>query len=378
MRWQVVALTLALVTNARAEELTAEEAAVQIHGFVSQGALLSSDNNFLAESERGSLEFTEAGIALSKQLDPRLRVGFQLFARDLGPTGNYSAKLDWFNLDYRWRDWLGIRAGRTKLPFGLYNEFVDVDAAYAAVLLPQSVYSITSRDFLLAQTGVELYGYYRLGERAGALDYRAYLGSIYLSIPSTPEVQVVDIDVPYVAGGRLIWETPLDGVRIGGSLLTGQIDGDFIQFGMPVQLLIRQKNVLGSIEYTADSLVFSAEYGRGFSNNKLTVPLMPDANAKAKTTSEFGYLMATYRLTSWLQPAAYYSLHYPNKDKREGPAGRQHDAALSLRFDITPNWILKLEGHHMRGTASLQSTLNDPTSLVNRWYLLAAKTTVYF
>ena len=42
--------------------------------------------------------------------------------------GNYDVKLDWFYLDYHFSDAFGIRAGRTKLPFGLYNEFADVDA----------------------------------------------------------------------------------------------------------------------------------------------------------------------------------------------------------------------------------------------------------
>ncbi len=376
MRWLLIVVTSwAVATNARADELTAEEAAVQIHGFVSQGALWSTDNNYLAKTERGSLEFTEAGIALSKQLDSRLRIGFQLFTRDLGPSGNYAAKLDWFNLDYRWRDWLGIRAGRTKLPFGLYNEVVDIDAAHAVVLLPQSVYSMTNRDFLLAQTGIELYGYYPLG-RAGALDYRAYLGSINLDLEETPSVQILGIDVPYVAGGRLMWEMPIEGLRIGASLLTGQIDGEFLQYGMPVGLTTRQKVFLASVEYTADALVFSAEYGRGYTKNTLSMPMTPDM--EVPITTESGFLMATYRLASWIQPAMYYSLGYPDIAKRGGRDGRQHDAAVSLRFDLTPNWILKLEAHSMRGAALLQATLNDPSSLANRWYLLAAKTTVYF
>ena len=376
MRWQLVALmSWAFMTNARADEITAEESEVQIHGFVSQGALLSSDNNYLASSKRGSLEFTEAGIALTKQLDSRLRVGFQLFARDLGPTGNYSAKLDWFNLDYRWRDWLGLRAGRTKLPFGLYNDTVDIDAAHAVVLLPQSVYSITNRDFLLAQTGIELYGYRRIGE-AGALDYRFYFGTFYFTTANTPTVEVLELDVPFITGGRVMWETPAPGLRVGGSLLAGEIEGDFLQFGMPVSLELVQKTWLASLEYTADALVVSAEYGRATSETTLTVPGMPGMTTP--NTSSSAYLMASYRLASWLQPAMYYSVVYPNLDERDGRDGRQHDTAISFRFDITPNWILKLEGHSMRGTASVQRSLNAGEPLANRWYLAAAKTTVYF
>ncbi len=375
MRWLLALMTCAFVTNVHADEITEEESAVQIHGFISQGALLSSDNNYLAYSERGSLEFTEAGIALTKQLDSRLRVGFQLFARDLGPMGNYSAKFDWFNLDYRWRDWLGVRAGRTKLPFGLYNDTVDVDAAHAVVILPQSVYSMTNRDFLLAQTGIELYGYRTLG-RAGALDYRFYFGTFYFTAPDTQALEVLEIEVPYLAGGRVMWETPAPGLRVGASVLSGEITGEFIQFGLPTSLVTNQDLIVGSLEYTADALVFSAEYGRAYADSTITVAGAP---MPSKLQTQAFYLMASYRLANWLQPATYYSVHYPAvENPGVGRDGRQHDAAVTLRFDITPNWILKLEGHSMRGAASVQPSLNVGETLVNRWYLAAAKTTVYF
>src|ERR1041384_1788501 len=130
---------------------------VEMHGFVSQGAIKTTGNNYLvANSKRGSVEFAEIGANFSGQLTDRLRVGFQLFASKLGSNGTFNVKADWFNLDYRWRDWLGLRAGRVKLPFGLYNDTSDIDAARVPVLLPQSMYSVTSRDFLLAQTGLEI------------------------------------------------------------------------------------------------------------------------------------------------------------------------------------------------------------------------------
>src|SRR5262245_49271682 len=125
-RMAVVAAVTALAVPAASAD---DEDPVEIHAFVSQGALYTTDNNYLAHTEdRPSLEFSEAGLVVSRQLDDRLRAGLQLFARDLGPSGNFEVKLDWFYIDYRWRDWLGLRAGRVKLPFGLYNDTVDVDA----------------------------------------------------------------------------------------------------------------------------------------------------------------------------------------------------------------------------------------------------------
>src|SRR5262249_16875206 len=152
---------------------------LQIHGFVGQGALKSTDNNYLADSKRGSLEFSDIGINFTGQLTERLRVGMQLFARKLGSVGNFDAKTDWFYLDYDWREWMGSRAGWVKLPFGLYNDTSDIDSARVFVLLPGSIYPVNNRDVLLAQTGFELYGYAGLNG-AGGLDYRLYAGTIFV------------------------------------------------------------------------------------------------------------------------------------------------------------------------------------------------------
>jgi hypothetical protein len=202
---------------------------IEIHGFVSQGVIKTTDNNYLASSERGSFEFSEVGINFTKRLTDRLRIGAQLFSRDLGPLGNYTARMDWYYLDYRFRDWLGLRAGRTKLPFGLYNELNDIDSARVPVLLPQSIYPITSRDSLLAATGLELYGYVSLGA-GGALDYRLYGGTIFVDVTNrlTSPTRIANFENPYVIGGRLLWETPWNGLRLGASVQALRFDFDLV------------------------------------------------------------------------------------------------------------------------------------------------------
>jgi hypothetical protein len=364
---------VAVGRGARADDLAGLDSEIHVHGFVSQGALITTDNNYLAETERGSLEFTEAGINFTKGLGDRLRVGFQLFARDLGPFGNYDAKFDWFYLDYRWRDWLGIRAGRVKLPFGLYNETSDIDAAHPVVLLPQSIYSITGREFQVAQTGVELYGYKRF-EQMGALDYRAFLGTLFLDIPDSLNLDVSRSAVPYVAGGRVMWELPLDGLRIGASALTGRIEVDYTVQDMPLAVELNATQWLTSIEYVANNFHLAAEYGR-------THFEQTTMGMTSRSVAEHGYGLAAYRWRAWLQTALYYSAYYPNVDDRAGREARQHDAAATVRFDISPYLVFKLEGHALRGTAALSPALNGNTprsSLHNRWWMLAAKATAYF
>src|SRR5438105_3774781 len=87
-----------------------DPASVEVHAFASQGYLLSKDNNYIdTGSSHGTLQFSEIGINFTKTLGDRLRFGVQLDAQDLGTTGNYNAKADWFYADYRFTDWLGLR-----------------------------------------------------------------------------------------------------------------------------------------------------------------------------------------------------------------------------------------------------------------------------
>jgi hypothetical protein len=367
----------------------------ELHGFVSQGFLLSSKNNYLAVSKPGSAEFTEVGLNVTKNLTDQFRMGVQLFARDLGPVGNYQPTFDWFYLDYRFWDWLGVRAGRNKIPFGLYNEINDVDVARVPILLPQSVYPIDHRDYLLAQTGIELYGNIALSV-AGALEYRAYAGTLFLDAKSpNPAVTVSGVTVPYVVGGRLMWLTPIDGLQVGASVQLLRFDAKYqfstdltraimmrpqgpANFNGSVPIKFRLQLWVASLEYSAHDLLFAAEYSRWHGTIDSGVEeVLPDSSA----LNERFYAMASYRVVPWFTAGVYYSGYYVDVHDRHGRDAYQHDGALTLRFDATTYWLFKLEGHLMRGTAALDSNLNGgkPLSeLTRNWALLLLKTTGYF
>jgi hypothetical protein len=369
--------------RAAAVELGSPEqlASVEVHAFASQGFILSKGNNYLARSTtHGSLEFSEVGINFTKSVTDRLRLGVQLFARDLGPTGNFDAKMDWFYLDYKFADWLGFRAGRVKLPFGLYNEINDIDSARVSILMPQSVYPIQNRDYLLAQTGGELYGYLKL-DSLGAIEYRAYAGTIFFDTINQPgsQIQILGLTVPFLLGGRLLWETPLEGLRVGGSLQSLRIDTSLIAQTKTVNAEIPATLWVGSMEYAAHDLLLAAEYSRWYlkvdSSNSTIFPQTP------VMVSERAYVMGSYRVAKWFQPGIYYSVYFSDVDHRDGRDHVQHDLATTLRYDINPHWLLKLEGHYMAGTALLDTSLNGgrPRSALDRnWGVFLAKTTAYF
>jgi hypothetical protein len=354
---------------------------VEVHAFASQGFILSKDNNYLAsDTTHGSFQFSEIGINFTKSLTDKLRMGIQLFAQDLGPTGNYDVKADWFYLDYRWRDWLGFRAGRVKIPFGLYNDTSDIDQARVAVLLPQSVYPEEDRNYLLAQTGVELYGYAK-SRHVGALDYALYGGTIFLdeTTPAGSPYQIQSFNVPYLAGGRLMWETPLDGLRVGGSVQTLRLDASILEGSESATLQVPATLWVASAEYAAGDLLLAAEYSRWYLSDRTSNPAVVPASPTQ--ISERAYVLATYRAGRWLQPGIYYALEFPDVDDRQGRQNVQHDVATTLRFDLNDHWLVKLEGHYMFGTAEVDPTLNGNTplnELVPSWGVLLVKTTAYF
>jgi hypothetical protein len=384
------ALLFAAPTAARAENASdADEIAPNFvaHGFVSQGAILSTGNNYLAKSKRGSLEFSDLGVNFTSQPTDRLRIGLQLFSRDLGPTGNYSTKADWYYLDYRLRDWFGIRAGRVKVPLGFFNDNSDVDAAHVPILLPQSIYPIADRDFLLAQTGVEVYGYVDL-RRGGALEYRAYAGTIYLPLASLPGAS--EIDVPYLVGGRVIWETPAPGLRIAASGQALRLNVKLplpgtgtMPMATPAALGFDVQIGVASIEYVHRDLTLVGELSEWRVDlDAATVALSP--TSKKVTVSERAYLLGHYHVNRWFWPGAYYSVLFPDEAKATftgASQDMQHDVAGTLRFDINARWLVKLEGHWMHGTADVDRALNGNAmlgTLTRDWAVFLAKTTAYF
>lgn len=353
---------------------------VELHGFAGQGFLRTTGNDYLViDSKKGSFQLSEIGLNVGKELSDRLRFGVQFFAQNFGRSGSYTPQVDWFFLDYRFADWLGLRAGRLKVPWGLFNEVHDVDAGRVPILLPQSVYPQQARSFLFAQTGAELYGFLR-SPALGGLEYRAFAGTVFIdpkvAVPVGTPVEL-QLNVRYVFGGRLVWETPLSGLRLSASALKLHLDTTaFLPMGVMVGIDNDSWAAIGSIELTRGGLSVTAEYTRGYVDQRSVVP-----TSNFERTEENAYLMLSYAVASWLSPGIYYSIEYPNVERRSGLENQQRDLALTLRFDVNANWLWKAEGHYMAGTAGLANPLQigpPPANPATRWAVFLLKTTVYF
>ena len=389
----------ALTNAAHAFELS--PLGIDIHAFVSQGFLVSDDNSFLsADTEDGTFQFNEIGINFNKQLTENLHVGLQFLARDQGMIGNNDVEIDWAYGDYRWRDWLGLRAGIMRLPLGLYNETRDLDFLRSSILLPQSVYNENLRDFFSRLRGVGLYGDIPL-KAAGALGYQAMVGTVDIdsdggvarSSESSGMVEFIEADVGTVYNGSLQWYTPIEGLRAGVTYFYNSDTETEIQMtipmgpGMPTEITAIDEQdefqvYVLSAEYTWEHLVVAAEYME--MNRESHVQGFP----MAFELDPVGYYLGgSYRFTDWFELGSYYSLYYADKDDKDGDdleaMGRPDfrawlkDFAVTTRFDFNDNWILKLEGHMMDGAALVMAQENLD-GFEENWFLLAAKATFYF
>ncbi|MDZ4800216.1 MAG: hypothetical protein SGI92_18825 [Bryobacteraceae bacterium] len=354
---------------------------VQVHSFGSQGFIYSNDNNYLTmKTTSGSFAFSDMGANVSTQLTDKLRIGAQLYTRNVGKIGNWSPELDWASLDYRFRDWLGFRGGKVKTVVGLFNDTQDLEFLHTWALLPTSVYSIDARGDTIAHLGIDLYGSLSL-KRLGGLAYTVYGGKrpsdmeggfVYglstSSLVTTPQgpVYVAAIGKKIesyggpVFGADLRWNTPLKGLLLGASYM--QLDtttkGYYLSNRSPYvnRTLVNRLNAF-YIQYTVGNLALNGEYRK---ENRDTLYNSANGSMAAPSirNSRQGYVSASYRLAKWLEVGTYHSRFVLNWHLNHGdPRNHIFDQAVTARFDLKSYLHLKVEGHFTDG-AMINSGLN--------------------
>jgi hypothetical protein len=394
---------------------------VQIHGFLGQGYFVTENNNFLDQNSKdGTFDFNEFGVNFTSRLNDKLRLGLQLVSKDMGDYDNNTVKLDWAYGDYRFKDWLGVRAGLVKQPVGLFAQTWDQDFLRTPIFLPTDLYGEGRyRDLLDNFYGGELYGMVSMGN-AGNLDYEAYVGNqfdenvnmaTYLRNQEIMDVKNVQTTDAY--GGRLFYDSPF-GLRAGatamhfnvkyeGSLLINSFK-DIDPLLAPLLVGAPGKSTsdywifIYSLEYAYKNLQLASEYH--MVTWKQTNELGPvDLDGPSgpippihSTTDIYGktvgyYFMGSYRFTKLLSLGAYYDVYYPDANDMDGEklkdAGLkdygawQKDTCATIRLDLNENWLVKAEGHWVDGTGNVFAYQN-PDGMDQDWEMYAVKLTYYF
>lgn len=379
---------------------------LRINGFVSQGYLKSKDNNWLAvDSVDGTTQLNEVGLTFNMPIDDKLRVGLQLLSRDLGEEGNNDVRLDWAFGDYRFCDQFGIRAGKVKMPIGLYNEGRDSDFLRPMAFLPQSIYDETRRNLLVASQGGQIYGNLTLGA-LGDLDYAGHYGQI--NFPSdSPTLQAflgmansmgndwthISANNEYVYGASVKYNTFIDGLRLGGSWFEGKADfpltGGSTSADGNLRVKIRQMYV-ASLEYATPYFTFASEYTQykqpAWINGMQVAPIDP------QSVSAGIYALLTVPMPGQenLSFSGLYDLFYRDRADKSGNAQSlatgmpayafyRKDVGVAARLDISGNWLVKAEWHRVSGTDLLTDFFNGAAGTASkRWEYYIVKTSFNF
>ncbi len=400
---QILITMLAIVTIGTVDISAAfNQEDIMMHGFVSQGYLNSSENNLFGNSEDGSYEFNEIAINFAVPITDDLRFGIQLFSRDLGTYGNNDLTVDWAFLTYEWQRWLKFRAGKVKIPYGLHGGKRDGDMLRTSILMPQGVYPDALRDFVVAFHGAEIYGNCELGAM-GNLDYEIYTGT--LDIPSDSpfledafvvsglkkgidyntmkdmfDTMDLKITILHFEGGKLVWNLPINGLRLGITYSTGKGEIDLGSQSAPAKSSYDAVRIV-SADYENGPIHLIAEHF--FFDSEMEMSGTDPSQSKM----EGWYGSFAYRIKDWLELGLYYSEYYKLPDDKDGDifveAGYQDyyawqkDSALSIRFDITDHWAVKLEGHTLNGVG-LCNISENLDGMDENWNLYALKTSLSF
>jgi hypothetical protein len=385
--------SLLLVGLLAASPVWADELAgprYHIQGFAAQGLIGSTNNRFFGDSRDGvSTEFTEAGLHGTWQALDAVRLSGQVLYRRAGESDKDGLRVDYAQADWQFYQTtttqLGLKLGKVKLPYGLYNETRDVPFTRPGILLPQSVYVDNSRDLLLAAPGAFLHG--ASVQQYGATDF--LLGWV------RPDFDSPSVDYSFLGttrpgklkgkgalGARLRWDLPTDTTLM---LTYANATGDYVPGNADVLRAgsIRFRNLLFSAQQRLDTLTLTAEYGEPRFDTAGFGPFLPDSHRVIQAA----YLQGEWRFLPDWELMLRHDIFYRDKHDKSGrqfaaatglPAHSMfaRDTTLGLRWDTTPNLMLRAEFHHVDGTGWLPGP-DNPVFLSreqrwNMWLLQAA------
>lgn len=411
----IVRFIILITMNLHPGILLAEDDPVNIHGFVSQGYLKSNHNNYYANTEDGTFEFNEMGLYFTTDVTEKLHLGIQFFARDMGRLGNDDVRINWAYADYRFKDFFGIRAGKMKIPLGLYNEYRDMDILRPNIFYPNSMYNESWRDILASIKGIGMYGNLELGI-AGKLKYlvqsgvptvRTDEGATDLLEDRVPnyipplrgEINSVKVKQTYTYSFMIDTPFSIKGLKLKSSGAVSEYDNLTTLTSLPGEHIITLGVLFNaaSLEYSRGNYTITSEYMHLNFDIRLEGWDLNTSMSEPEFTALAYYTSFSYLITDWFEIYLCYSNFYDDKDDRDGSKleGIDHiyrrwyeEYILSMRFDLNTNWIFKIETHINNGTCILlNADQGSPVMLDSlgplypykqHWVLFAAKLSYNF
>lgn len=359
---------------------------LQVHGFLTQGFVKTTDNRFFGDSDskHGSFDFTELGVNASYKATPSILLSGQLLSRRAGDMDNGSPKVDYALVDWNFSSsqdhTYSLMLGRIKNPLGLYNETRDVAFTRPSILLAQQVYFDKVRNLLISSDGAQLQG--RIYNQLG--NWTVNLGAGKTSIDENVEAVYLGNNFPgstdsrgpsYV--GRVGYETSDGKWRLGLSAAKSKLEFDAAPTSPIGDGEIDIFYWIASMQYNAERWSLTAEYMEEPLDYDGFGPMLEGKN----NTVQGYYLQGSYLLRDNLEWVVRYAEGFADKNDRDGTrasaslGGRvppyaffQKDWMVGLRWDVTPSFMLRMEYQWNDGVGNLSRRENPvPDATVKDW-----------
>ncbi len=352
---------------------------VQIHGFLSQGYIYSSGNEYLQGSDSGgSFDFSEAAINFLYRPADRLFLSGQFISRNFGDAHGNEKDID---IDYLFAsanlfasstDEFTAHLGKIKTTYGIFNNSRNIPFTHVGIISDQTLYSEYDRYMTLYGTGISL----DYKHRASFGDFRVIYQNAKLSddkkdalstYPGIDPDSVTEFDgVDYSVLHFLL--SPSDtNLEFGYS--HGRIDADKMYIANQIHpnpmvglfdthWSLAAINNIYSARYTTEKFTLTAEYMNRVVRNKYKhLPhntVFPSAEDHLVLKSDNAYIHGAYRFTYDVE--GFLSYHFAtveaNGVKNYGAPYNQYRRqwVVGADWDIFENTLLKAEFHMIDGT----------------------------
>jgi hypothetical protein len=219
------------------------------------------------------------------------------------------------------------------------------------------MYSLDLRGLTMSHEGGDVYGTFGL-KKMGSLSYTGYVGRR----PNDPTGGYVwgelhgnnlhlNSESGRVDGGDLRWATPAPGLTAGVSLMNlgVELPGQSVKTWALETINVKKDDIYAYyVTWNKGNLKVDGEYRREWRVQSTVVSNVPGADSDADVRS--WYTSVAYRFTKYLECGSYYSRWYANwAAPVQNWTNRIFDPALTVRFDLTHYWNIKVEGHLMNG-----------------------------
>lgn len=360
----------------------------QLHGFLTQGLVASTGNNFYGDSRRNvSLDFREIGLNGSYHVTPGIQLSAQIISRRTGEIDDSPLWLDYAFVDavlaQNETTKLGIRLGRMKNPYGLYADTRDVAFTRPGIIVPQSIYFDRTRKLSLSGDGIHLYGSFQAP--GGNID--AVFGIAQLPTNDRSGKSVL---VGSNANGELASDRPSLGFRILYETDNGRWRGGvtYLTMRTKYQAVASDQFPISDRKIGLEPLIFSLQYlGEQWTITgeftQYRTEVTQNRTVVLHSISDGWYLQSQYRFKPQWELLLRYESALSDKNDPDGKdfaakyPGQQafsrysHDWVAGLRYDVNASFMVRAELHHIKGTNWLSSLENPvPGDIVRNWNML--------